>query len=77
MNTKIVTTGLCFIVLGTLTSCTLRSTNPTSTNIYYQPYSVDYAVNNGSNPGDTDTDFRHDSLVGYGGINVYDYKDGL
>lgn len=63
--------GLCLIFLETLTGCTLRSTSPTSTEVYYKPYAVSYE------PNPNDTDFQHNSLVGYGGINVSNYNDSF
>lgn len=71
MSTKIVTAGLCLIFMGMLTSCTIRSTSPTTTEIYSRPYTVNYQ------PNPNDTDFHHDSLVGYGGVNVYDYNEPI
>lgn len=71
MNTKIIMIGLSFILLETLAGCTLRSTSPTSTEVYYKPSAVNYE------PNPNDTDFQHNSLVGYGGINVSDYNNSF
>jgi len=71
MKTKIIIVGLSFIVFGSLNGCAIYS-SPTSTEIEIQPHPPNYAASYRANPNDTD--FHHDDLVGYGGVNVYDYN---
>ena len=81
MKTKIIRVGLSIVFLTLLNGCTVNSSGPSSDDVNYRsPYQGHKIVYNGANydvgygPDADDIDFNHDSAVGYGGVNVYDYN---
>ncbi len=82
MNAKIIIAMVLATVMGVLTGCTLNSDGPAPGYVDYTPGYYGYKVGYdgtanpdiGYGPNADDTDFNHDSAVGYGGVNVYDYN---
>lgn len=78
MKSKIAMTGLLVILLMCLDGCSANAGKPMTNYVDYRTAYVDqtsdydsanYDV--GYGPNAVDTDFNHDSAIGYGGVNVY------